>query len=111
MDTFGEIATFHASVDDRFAFLAAHAFNVVKRTSIADRYGAVWFQAPHREIVISWDAYDGGLKATVNGRNLWEMLVESGDWPRPGYQASKVDTMQRGLEHLARYLSRNLTTT
>ncbi len=108
MDAVGEIGTFHASVDDQFAFLTAHGFIVMKRTSIADHYGAVWFQAPHREIMISWDAYDGGLEATVNGRNLWEMLVESGDWPRPGYQASKVETMQRGLQRLARYLSANL---
>jgi hypothetical protein len=110
MDERGEIATFHASVDSQFAFLASHDFDVAVRTSITDRFGAVCFHGPHGEIVISWDAYDGGLEVTVNGRNLWEMLVESSDWHLPGYQASTIETMQRGLERVARYLSANLIT-
>ncbi len=100
-----EIAKFHASVDDRFGFLAAHGFDVVKRTTIADRYGSILFKGPYGEIAISWDAYDGGLEATLNGANVWEILVASGDWERPGYQGSTVEAIQRGLDRIARYLS------
>jgi hypothetical protein len=100
-----EISLFQDAVDARFGFLSALGFQVDDRESIGDRYGSVRFRSSGVVFEIGWDAYDGDIEAKLNGRNVWDMLVERGLWQRSGYQAAEVSGMKRGLDRLAAFLS------
>ena len=104
MEADNRIAIFHASVDERFAFLAGLGYKVVERRSLTDRYGSVRFKSENSEFQISWDAHDGDIGATIDGRDVWEMLVAAGDWRGNGYQGYAVEAMQHGLDRLATFL-------
>ena len=105
MATTNRILAFHTSVDERFAFLAKCGLSLAERRSVGDRYGAVRFNSPYTDVAISWDAYDGNLEATINEQDVWDMLVDNGEWRGRGYQGFAVDAMQHGLDRIAKFLS------
>jgi hypothetical protein len=104
METDNRIAAFHAAVDERFAFLAELGYKIVERRSLTDRYGSVRFKSESSEVQMSWDAYDGDIAATIDGRDAWAMLVAAGDWRGNGYQGFAVEAMQHGLDRIATFL-------
>jgi hypothetical protein len=103
------IPQFHTAVDERFAFLLNQGFRVADRTTYADRWGRVQFERENTQVDLSWDASAGGeLVATLDGVNLWPLVVAEGLWDagrdRGMYMGYAIEAMEHGLDRIASLL-------
>ena len=103
------IPQFHAAIDERFTFLLNQGFRVADRTTYADRWGRVQFERESTKVYLSWDAFAGGeLEATLDGANLWPLVVAEGLWDagrhQSVYMGYAIEAMQHGLDRIAALL-------
>jgi hypothetical protein len=102
------ISQFHASVDERFAFLLKQGFHIADRGTYADRFGRVQFESGAAQMYLSWDAYDGSLEAKVDDTNLWPLVTAAGLWDAgrhySGYAGHSIEAMQHGLDRVVTLL-------